>query len=381
MKLRPMALWATRASPGPGSPTETSSHWRTSGPPVLWKRIAWDMVSSSGAEDCTDRDVGALGPLGRRDLLGILALYLRDLDLPALRGDAHAGVGYLGDLADLALHRAERAHRVLLRAEELQLLAAYRGPCARRRIRPADEVVDEVHVVVPVQLRLVGAEPALVGGLRLVLHDLLVLARDHQVGGLEHGLHAHGKQPVEVHGAERVVLGNLGFLLQDHRALVEAVGGPEDREPGLLLAARDGPVDRRRAAVLRQQRRVVLDGAVLRDPDELLRRELQHEGHDADVGGEVLHRLRGFRALQRRELEELESLLLRRDLHGVGLRALLLGCHEDARHGVAAREEGLEDRLAEILLSDDGNFHCCSLWSLWSRCSGSYAATFFGAEK
>src|SRR5690349_6165831 len=47
MKLRPMALCATRASPGPGSPTGTSSHCRTSGPPVLWKRIACAMSSTS----------------------------------------------------------------------------------------------------------------------------------------------------------------------------------------------------------------------------------------------------------------------------------------------------------------------------------------------
>src|SRR5690242_12713072 len=41
-----MAVWRTRASPGPGLPTCTSSHCRTSGPPVLWKRMAWGIAVS-----------------------------------------------------------------------------------------------------------------------------------------------------------------------------------------------------------------------------------------------------------------------------------------------------------------------------------------------
>ena len=43
-----------------------------------------------------------------------------------------------------------------------------------------------------------------------------------------------------------------------------------------------------RAAVLRQQRRMILDRAVLRDGHEFLRRELQHESHDADIGARRL---------------------------------------------------------------------------------------------
>src|SRR5262245_16454111 len=43
MKLMPTAVWRTRISPGPGSPTSTSSQRSTSGPPVSWKRIALGM--------------------------------------------------------------------------------------------------------------------------------------------------------------------------------------------------------------------------------------------------------------------------------------------------------------------------------------------------
>src|SRR5207244_12428702 len=54
-------------------------------------------------------------------------------------------------------------------------------------------------------------------------------------------------------------------------------------QAGLRVTPDDRPVDRRWTAVLRQQRRVVLDRAVLGDVDEVLRRELQHESHDAQL--------------------------------------------------------------------------------------------------
>src|SRR6478672_2555048 len=43
MKFSPAASWRILTWPGPGSPGSTSSHWRTSGPPVLWMRMAWGM--------------------------------------------------------------------------------------------------------------------------------------------------------------------------------------------------------------------------------------------------------------------------------------------------------------------------------------------------
>ena len=100
-----------------------------------------------------------------------------------------------------------------------------------------------------------------------------------------------------------------------------------------------------------------LDRAALGDADELLRRELQHERHDADVGVERLHRRRGLRRLERRELEDLESLFKRHDLHGVRLAALLVGRAEDACDRVAAGKKGFKDGFAEILLTDDCDAH------------------------
>ena len=169
-----------------------------------------------------------------------------------------------------------------------------------------------VHVVGPVDLRLALAAPALVACLGLVLNRFLVLTRDDQIGRLEHRRHAHREQPVEIDRPQGVVLAHRRALLQDHRALVQAVRGTEDGEPGFGLALDDGPVDRRWAAELGQQRRMILNGAVLRNIDEFLRGELQHEGHDADIGFRRGHGLNRLGCAQGFELMHLEPLCLGR---------------------------------------------------------------------
>src|SRR2546426_10409174 len=135
----------------------------------------------------------------------------------------------------------------------------------------------------------------------------------------------------------------------------------------LRVTPDDRPVDRRWTAVLRQQRRVVLDRAVLGDVDEVLRRELQHESHDAQLCVEFFESIFCRVRLQRLELKDGNALFLRRGLQRVGPGAGLLGRAEHARDLVAAREESLEHGLAEILLAYDRDSH--------------YAAFFGGAEK
>ena len=100
---------------------------------------------------------------------------------------------------------------------------------------------------------------------------------------------------------------------------------------------------------------------------EILRRELQHEGHDADVGAEPLHRGDRVGVLERGQLEDLQALFLRGDLERIGLAALLLRRAEHTRDDIAAREEGLEHRSSEVLLADDRDLH--------------QAATFFGGAE
>src|SRR5882672_9123503 len=268
--------------------------------------------AGSAAEESADGEPVLGNELRSGDFLAFFVLRLEDLDTPALRGDEKALRADLRYLADLAFHGAERAHEMLAAVENLDFLAVQRGPGSRRRIAAADEVVREIDVARPVDLRLGGAAPALVAGLALVLDDLAVLAGHDEVRRLDHRLDAHGKEPVEIDGPQRVVGADRRLLLQDHRTLVEPVVRAEDGEPGLGIAADDRPVDRARSPVLRQQRGVVLDRALLRNVDELLRRELQDESHDADLHVQCLHFLGRFRALERRELEYLDALLLGR---------------------------------------------------------------------
>src|SRR4029077_8019074 len=159
----------------------------------------------SAAEQGARNDPVLGDEFGGRDVLTVLVLRLDYLDPPALGGHEEALRAVFGDLADLALYRAESTDEVLAAVEDLQLFAADRRPSARRRVAAADEVVSEINVVRPVDLRLRRAAPALVARKGFVLHGLLVLARDDEVRGFEHRLHAHGEEPVEVDAPQCIV--------------------------------------------------------------------------------------------------------------------------------------------------------------------------------
>ena len=96
---------------------------------------------------------------------------------------------------------------------------------------------------------------------------------------------------------------------------------------------------------------------MLRDRDEVLRGELQHERHDADVGIELLHRRLRLFGFQARELEHRDALFLGRDLERIRPGAGLFRRAEHTGDLVAAREECLEHRLGEVLLADEGDSH------------------------
>src|SRR3977135_2181100 len=102
-----IAVWRTRAWPGPGSPTGTSSSWRTSGPPVLWKRTALGISFSF----C----VGGFGGFGDgAHSLQRGALQFQSLDREFHHVEVHAEPGLdraqVGN-ALVELLRVERRHR------------------------------------------------------------------------------------------------------------------------------------------------------------------------------------------------------------------------------------------------------------------------------
>src|ERR1022692_4640575 len=73
-------------------------------------------------------------------------------DLTALRTHKQALFGDCGDGADSAFDLGESARRMLACIEQLQLLAVQLCPRGGRRVAAANEVVDDVHVVMPVDL-------------------------------------------------------------------------------------------------------------------------------------------------------------------------------------------------------------------------------------
>ena len=123
------------------------------------------------------------------------------------------------------------------------------------------------------------------------------------------------------------------------RPLVESVRRAEYAQPCLGFTLDNRPIDRTRAAELRQQRRVILDRTVARYIHEFLRCELQNERHDADVGIRFLHRLNCFRCAQRLELVNFNAALLRRGTQHVGTRAFFFRRAKHGSYGIAAREK------------------------------------------
>ena len=94
------------------------------------------------------------------------------LDQPAMRADREAAAFDLHYLAGLeAFHRGEYVHWDFLRLEEIEFLLTPFAPSARRGIAAADEVVNLVGVVRPVDLGFGGAAPAFIGRLRFILRD------------------------------------------------------------------------------------------------------------------------------------------------------------------------------------------------------------------
>ncbi len=174
-----------------------------------------------------------------------------------------------------------------------------------------------------------------------VLLDARRLAGLHQIDGFEHRLDAHRKQPVEVDGAERVGRADRRLLLDQHVAGIEAVVRPEDRQAGFLFAEDDRPVDRRGAAIGRQQRGVILDRAVGRDVEEVLRHEQRDERHHLQVGLQRLELLPHFGLAVRRRLKHRQLGGERRLLERIGLGALFLGRDVDADDVLAALDAAL----------------------------------------
>src|SRR5215471_14620328 len=160
-------------------------------------------VRRSG-KPCLDGEAHRLRPLAGLDLLAVGGLHPGDLEAPVGANHGEAVRLDRDDLAELAADPLGVAGGQRLGVEDFQLLAVERGPGAGRRIAAANEPVDLLPGLAPIDLGVIWPAAPLVGRLRLVLLDARRIAGLYQVDRFQHGVDAHREQPIEIDRAERV---------------------------------------------------------------------------------------------------------------------------------------------------------------------------------
>src|SRR6202050_1955022 len=137
-----------------------SKTWMAGTRPAM--TVRWLCESDLGLE------IDRFRPLAGFDLLAVGGLHACNLEAP-IGADHGKTVGFdHGDFADLAGDTFWILRRQRLGVEDFQLLAVERGPGARRRIATADQAVDLLPRLAPVDPGIVGPAAAFVGGLGFV---------------------------------------------------------------------------------------------------------------------------------------------------------------------------------------------------------------------
>ena len=153
-----------------------------------------------------------------------------------------------------------------------------------RRIAAADQPVDLLPRLAPIDMRVVGAAAAFVGRLRLILFDARRFAGLDQIDRFQHRLDAHREQPVEIDRAERVGVGPIGVFFCSRTSPVSSpLSGQKIDRPVSFSPLMIGQLMALGAAIGGQQRGMILDRAVGRDVEEFLRHEQRHERHHLQV--------------------------------------------------------------------------------------------------
>ena len=170
---------------------------------------------------------------------------------------------------------------------------------------------------------------------------------------------------IEVQAAERVVVLDGDFFLHQDGAGIEPIIRPEDAQPGFLVALDDRPVDGARAAVQRQQRRVVLNAAERWNIERLLRDDQRDIGHDAEICIEGCHLLPDLRLLEGLRLKQGQAVFQRSLFYRVDPFALVR-LAVNTHYFFPASKQCIQHGFPICLLAVDQNFHDVSWF-----CSGS----------
>src|SRR5947208_1106270 len=88
------------------------------------------------------------------------------------------------------------------------------------------------------------------------------LTGPYQINSLQQRRDAQRIQAVKIEAAQGIGIQDVYRLLQQDRASIEAVVRPENGQSRLRLTPDDRPVNGTGTAMPRQQRRVILDGAM-----------------------------------------------------------------------------------------------------------------------
>ena len=248
----------------------------------------------------------------------------------------------------------ERRREQLGALRLLVALAEHPGPRRRIRRQAADEIRDA-----PARKRPV--DPAILledlgsGPQRRFVDVLLFDGLDVPRGDAVHGRGDQcgaGRHQLVVERADVVFRQDRHPDLSDDAALVDLVVQEKRGDACLGLAVDDRPVDRRRPAVLGQQRRMEVEGSQPgHGPDHLGKHS---EGdHDAQVGPQRLHRPDELRVFQLFGLQDGKSQLQRGDLN-LALMEFpapsggFVGCGHHTHDVVAAGDERPQRRHGEF---------------------------------
>ena len=147
----------------------------------------------------------------------------------------------------------------------------------------------------------------------------------------------------------RLVRADRRRASQEHRAGIETGVHEHRGDAGLGLSFGDRPLDRRGAAVLRQQRRVDVDAAVSRNVEQGLREDAAVGEDDSGVRGERRDQVARLVGADLRGLVDGNAEAIGGDLHFGRMERLLaadgaVGLREHRRDVVAGVDEGLECR-------------------------------------
>src|SRR5882757_1861016 len=162
-------------------------------PPQSWSWVLRRLGSDSCAEQRAYANTHFSAELRRRLFLSLRILEPEHFNLPALRTDAEAPIANRRDRTDVAGRLRKPAQDMLAHIEQLQLLTVQQRPGARCGVAAANEVEDDVDVIVPIDARFRRSAPALVACMGVVLRSRRGAAPRHQFGRLQQRRNAHRK--------------------------------------------------------------------------------------------------------------------------------------------------------------------------------------------